>query len=82
MGRAVRAGDRAELRSPGYVLVVAHSGDDVGDLHVATVVVNVQDMRLQLAEDPPREPVRVHLDLHTDEQERHVERLVGLGATR
>ena len=119
MGRAVRAGDRAELRSPGYVLVVAHSGDDVGDLHVATVVVNVQDMRravdfwwaalgyrqreaemdprfvtlvdpgkrrvpvsLQLAEDPPREPARVHLDLYTDEQERHVERLVGLGATR
>jgi catechol 2,3-dioxygenase-like lactoylglutathione lyase family enzyme len=90
-----------------------------GDLHVATVVVNVQDMRrsvdfwraalgyqqreaemnprfvmlvdprgrrvpvsLQLADGPPREPVRVHLDLYTDEQARHVERLVGLGATR
>jgi len=90
-----------------------------GDLHVATVVVNVQDMRravdfwcaalgyrqreaemdsrfvmlvdpegrrvrvsLQLADAPPREPVRVHLDLYTDEQARHVERLVGLGATR
>ena len=103
----------------GYGLVMADSGDDVGDLHVATVVVNVQDMRravdfwcaalgyrqreaemdprfvtlvdpgkrrvpvsLQLAEDPPREPARVHLDLYTDEQERHVERLVGLGATR
>jgi catechol 2,3-dioxygenase-like lactoylglutathione lyase family enzyme len=86
---------------------------------VATVVVNVQDMRravdfwcaalgyrpreaepdpefmmlvhpdgrhlpvsLQLAQAPPAEPVRVHLDLYTDEQERHVERLVGLGATR
>jgi catechol 2,3-dioxygenase-like lactoylglutathione lyase family enzyme len=97
---------------------------DVGDLHLATVVINVQDMRravdfwctalgyrqreaemdpeemdpefimlvdpqarrlpvsLQLADAPPREPVRVHLDLYTDEQERHVERLVGLGATR
>jgi catechol 2,3-dioxygenase-like lactoylglutathione lyase family enzyme len=91
----------------------------VGDLHVATVVVNVQDMRravefwcaalgyrqreaemdarfvmlvdpdgrrvpvsLQLTDAPPREPVRVHLDLYTDEQERHVERLVGLGAER
>ncbi len=90
-----------------------------GDLHVATVVVNVQDMRravdfwcaalgyrqreattdprfvmlvhpggrhvpvsLQLADAGPREPVRLHLDLYTDEQERHVERLVGLGATR
>ena len=90
-----------------------------GDLHVATVVVNVQDMRravdfwcaalgyrqreaemdprfvmlvdprgrrvpvsLQLADGLPREPVRVHLDLYTDEQARHVERLVGLGATR
>ena len=84
----------------GYGLVMTDSGDDVGDLHVATVVVNVQDMRravdfwcaalgyrlrepeldprfvmlvdpgkrrvpvsLQLAEGPPREPVRVHLDL-------------------
>ena len=93
--------------------------DAVGDLHVATVVVNVQDMRravgfwcaalgyrrrdtewdpkfvllvhpegrripvaLQLADGPPREPVRVHLDLYTDEQARHVDRLVALGATR
>jgi catechol 2,3-dioxygenase-like lactoylglutathione lyase family enzyme len=91
----------------------------VGDLHLATVVVNVQDMRravdfwsatlgyqpreadwdpefmmlvdpigagtpvsLQLAHQPPREPVRVHLDLYTDEQDRHVERLIALGATR
>jgi catechol 2,3-dioxygenase-like lactoylglutathione lyase family enzyme len=98
---------------------VADSSSGVGDLHVATVVVNVQDMRravdfwcaalgyrqretemdpefvmlidptgrrvpvsLQLAEAPPREPVRLHLDLYTDEQARHVERLVGIGATR
>ena len=26
--------------------------------------------------------MRVHLDLYTDEQERHVDRLIGLGATR
>lgn len=93
--------------------------DDVGDLHLATVVVNVQDMEravrfwcsalgyeqresawdpefmmlvdpsggrtplsLQLAEAPSAAPVRVHVDLYTDEQDRHVERLVGLGATR
>ena len=93
--------------------------DGPGDLHVGTVVVDVQDMRravdfwcaalgyrvrepevdpeftmlvdragrhppvsLQLAEAPSPEPVRVHLDLYTAEQERHVERLVGLGATR
>jgi Glyoxalase-like domain len=37
---------------------------------------------LQRADAPPREPVRVHLDLYTTEQQRHVERLVGLGATR
>ena len=92
---------------------------DVGDLHLATVVVNVQDMEravafweavlgyrpresgwdpefmmlvdpaghrpplsLQLTESPPKGPVRVHIDLYTDEQDRHVERLVGLGATR
>lgn len=91
----------------------------VGDLHVATVVVNVQDMEravafweaalgyqrreaewdpafmmlvdpqrrrlpvsLQITDTEPQEPVRVHLDLYTDEQERHVQRLVDLGATR
>jgi catechol 2,3-dioxygenase-like lactoylglutathione lyase family enzyme len=91
----------------------------VGDLYLATVVINTQDMRravefwcaalgyrrrevdwnpefimlidpdgrrppvsLQLAADPPREPVRVHLDLYTSEQSRHVDRLVDLGATR
>jgi catechol 2,3-dioxygenase-like lactoylglutathione lyase family enzyme len=90
-----------------------------GDLHVATVVINVQDMEravefwsaalgyrqreeeadpefrmlvdpdarwlpvsLQLAQAPPREPVRLHLDLYTDHQRHHVERLVALGATR
>jgi catechol 2,3-dioxygenase-like lactoylglutathione lyase family enzyme len=93
--------------------------DPVGDLHLATVVVNVQDMgravafwsaalgyrprestwdpgfmmledparrglpvSLQLTDHAPGEPVRVHLDLYTDEQGRHVERLVALGATR
>jgi catechol 2,3-dioxygenase-like lactoylglutathione lyase family enzyme len=95
------------------------SRPDVGDLHLATVVVNVQDMRravdfwcaalgyrqreaemdprfvmlvhpdgrhlpvsLQLADASPREPVPLHLDLYTNEQARHVERLVALGATR
>jgi catechol 2,3-dioxygenase-like lactoylglutathione lyase family enzyme len=93
--------------------------NDTGDLHLATVVVNVSDMRravdfwsaalgyrpreadwdaefmmledpagrhtpvsLQLTDHPPAEPVRVHLDLYTSEQDRHVQRLVGLGATR
>src|SRR5690242_7663033 len=31
---------------------------------------------LQLADEPPKESVRVHLDLYTSEHERHVERLV------
>src|SRR3954452_13944248 len=93
--------------------------DPVGDLHVATVVVNVQDMRravefwtaalgyrpresdwdpdfmmlehpdrqrlpvsLQRADAPPVEPVRVHLDLYTSDQELHVRRLGELGGTR
>jgi catechol 2,3-dioxygenase-like lactoylglutathione lyase family enzyme len=92
---------------------------EVGDLYLATVVVNTQDMRravdfwsaalgyqpreaewdadfmmlvdpagrratlsLQLAQDAPKEPVRVHVDLYTSEQERHIERLEKLGATR
>ena len=92
---------------------------EAGDLHLAPVVVNVQDMdravdfwtaalgyvprepdrdpdfmmlvdpagrrlpvSLQRAGAPPREPVRVHLDLYTSEQARHVDRLVKLGATR
>jgi catechol 2,3-dioxygenase-like lactoylglutathione lyase family enzyme len=93
--------------------------DSVGDLHVGTVVVNVQDMgravafwsavlgyvpreqawdpgfmmlvdpdgqglpvSCQLAGGPPKEAARVHLDLYTAEQERHVARLTGLGAER
>ena len=91
----------------------------MGDLHLATVVVNVQDMEravsfwcaalgyqpreetldpgfmmlvdpegrhlpvsLQKADEPPNEPVRLHLDLYTDDQARHVARLVELGATQ
>jgi hypothetical protein len=93
--------------------------DQIGDLHLATVVVNVQDMgraaafwtqalgyvprearldprftmlvdprghglplSLQITNSPPLEPARVHVDLYTREQQRHVERLVALGATR
>lgn len=37
---------------------------------------------LQKTEGSPREPVRLHLDLYTGEQQRHVERLVSLGASR
>lgn len=37
---------------------------------------------LQLTGSPPKEPVRVHLDLYTSEQARHVERLIELGARR
>jgi catechol 2,3-dioxygenase-like lactoylglutathione lyase family enzyme len=37
---------------------------------------------LQLTDSDPKEPVRVHLDLYTAEQERQVQRLVELGATR
>jgi catechol 2,3-dioxygenase-like lactoylglutathione lyase family enzyme len=92
---------------------------EVGDLHLATVVVNVQDMEravefwsralgyerreetwdpafmmlvhpekrwpplsLQVTDEAPRQPVRLHLDLYTSEQDRHVQRLVALGATR
>jgi catechol 2,3-dioxygenase-like lactoylglutathione lyase family enzyme len=98
---------------------MADVGDVIGDLHLATVVINVQDMNravdfwsavlgykrrkqdwdpefmmlvdpsgrrlpvsLQLTDSPPKEPVRVHLDLYTSEQARHVERLTELGATR
>src|SRR5690348_16706945 len=98
---------------------MAEVGNPAGDLHLGTVVINVQDMKravefwtaalgyarrerdwdpefmmlidparrqlpvsLQLADGPPQEPVRVHLDLYTAEQARHVERLTALGATR
>ena len=37
---------------------------------------------LQHADQGPTEPVRLHLDLYTSEQQRHVDRLVALGATR
>jgi catechol 2,3-dioxygenase-like lactoylglutathione lyase family enzyme len=93
--------------------------ESVDDLHLGTVVINVQDMAravdfwraalgyvpreadwdpqfmmlidpagrrlpvsLQLTDGPQKEPVRVHLDLYTREQARHVGRLVGLGAER
>ena len=98
---------------------MADASGVTGDLHLATVVINVQDMRravdfwtaalgyvrreqdwdpefimlvdpvrqrlpvsLQLTNSPPKEPVRVHLDLYTREQARHIERLTKLGATR
>jgi len=97
---------------------VVDTASAVGDLHLAAVVVNVQDMEravafwsaalgyaprdqpwdpafmmlvdpagrglpisLQLAQGPPRQPVRLHLDLYTRERARHIDRLVGLGAT-
>jgi len=93
-------------------------GEAVGDLHLATVVVNVSDLRravqfwsavlgyrpreetwdpefmmlvdpagrgvplsLQRSDDDHRQAVRVHIDLYTEEQERHVRRCVDLGAT-
>ena len=93
--------------------------DAVGDLHLATVVVNTSDMRravdfwsaalgyrpreagwdpqfmmledpdrrhasvsLQLTDQLPKQPARVHLDLYADEEERQVRRLLELGATR
>jgi catechol 2,3-dioxygenase-like lactoylglutathione lyase family enzyme len=37
---------------------------------------------LQATDFPAGTPARVHLDLYTGEQDRHVERLVRLGATR
>lgn len=37
---------------------------------------------VQLTDAKPQHPVRVHLDLFTREQQRHVERLVTLGARR
>ncbi|HEV2929004.1 MAG TPA: VOC family protein [Propionibacteriaceae bacterium] len=98
---------------------MTETADQVGDLHVATVVVNTSDMHravdfwcaalgyrpreatwdpefmmlqhpdgrglpvsLQLTDDDHhRQPVRVHLDLYTSEQDRHVRRLVALGAS-
>jgi hypothetical protein len=36
---------------------------------------------LQRTDHATDEPVRVHLDLYTSQQQRHVDRLVALGAT-
>jgi catechol 2,3-dioxygenase-like lactoylglutathione lyase family enzyme len=38
-------------------------------------------MSLQLTDQPATTPVRLHLDLYTDHQAEHVERLVRLGAS-
>jgi len=44
---------------------------------------NISLDRVEQERLPPLgELSRVHLDLYTDEQERHVDRLIGLGATR
>lgn len=93
--------------------------DEVGDLHLATVVVNVTDMErgvrfweaalgyrqrerrwdpefmmlidptgngmpvsLQLADSESADPASIHMDLYTEEQDKHVARLVALGATQ
>lgn len=98
---------------------MADTEDQIGDLHLATVVINVMDMErgvrfwsaalgyvqreqesspdfmmlvhpemsgvpvsLQLTDTVAAEPVRVHIDLYTSEQARHVERLVDIGASR
>ena len=97
---------------------MTETSSDVGDLHLATVVINTSDMRravdfwcaalgyrpreaawdpefmmlqppdgrglpvsLQLSDHDRLQPVRVHLDLYTSEQDRHVRRLVDLGAS-
>ncbi|GLY15976.1 hypothetical protein Kisp01_29910 [Kineosporia sp. NBRC 101677] len=76
MGRAVRFW----MRALGYRLRDSDIDPDFTVLvHPAGVGVPIS---LQRTDHPPAEPARVHLDLYTAEQERHVERLVGLGATR
>ena len=97
---------------------MSKTSSDVGDLHLATVVINTSDMRravdfwctalgyrpreaawdpefmmlqppdgrglpvsLQLSDHDHLQPIRVHLDLYTSEQDRHVRRLVDLGAS-
>lgn len=57
---------------------MADRGDGVGDLHLATVVINVQDMRRAV----DFWAAALGLDLYTGEQGRHIERLIGLGALR
>nr|WP_269329398.1 VOC family protein [Kineosporia babensis] len=76
MGRATRFWMRAlgyRLRDedidPEFTTLVHHSGAG-------------PRISLQYTDHASAEPARVHLDLYTTEQERHVERLVGLGATR
>jgi catechol 2,3-dioxygenase-like lactoylglutathione lyase family enzyme len=103
----------------GQIDARAERADTVGDLRLATVVVDVQDMQraatfwcaalgyrprekhvdpaltvlidptgwglplsLQVADAPPKEPVRLHLDLYTSDQAGQVDRLVGLGASK
>src|SRR5690242_2656347 len=98
------AAGRLVASSPGSAGGMADVAGSAGDLHLGTVVINVQDMRravefwtaalgyarrerdwdpefmmlvdparrqlpvsLQLADKPPTEPVRVHLDLYPAE---------------
>jgi len=60
---------REREADPEFMMLVHPEGDGI-------------PVSLQLAESPPREPVRLHLDLYTGEQARHVDRLVELGASR
>ncbi len=76
MGRAVRFW----MRALGYRLLK----DDIDPQFNALVHPQGAAPRisLQLTDRPAAGPARIHLDLYTLEQERQVERLVGLGATR
>ena len=97
---------------------MAETANEVGDLHLGTVVINTSDLRravdfwcaalgyqpreatwdpefmmlqdpdgrglpvsLQVTDEQHLQPVRVHLDLYTSEQDRQVRRLVELGAS-
>jgi catechol 2,3-dioxygenase-like lactoylglutathione lyase family enzyme len=73
MGRAVAFWGAAL----GYRLRAAAVDPDFNTLVGPGVAVS-----LQRADAPPREPVRLHLDLYTADQAGEVERLVGLGAAR
>jgi catechol 2,3-dioxygenase-like lactoylglutathione lyase family enzyme len=59
---------REKTLDPGFMMLVDPGGKNL-------------PVSLQKAEGEPSEPVRLHLDLYTDEQDRHVARLVELGAT-
>ena len=50
--------------------------DDIGDLGTAPSIL------LQRAQEIPAEPAPIHLDLYTSDRDRHVARLLELGATR